>query len=131
MRILTVSLFAALLLSGCSAWHESQARAEGRREAAHDIAAGDLRLRTYGIFIPGATSTFEDLLAAKLGVKVDTVAGCLVTPELVARTAAYNEVVEAEIARRFGADAMDSLQKEANRIDADAVRAEARPNTEP
>ena len=116
MRILTVPLTVALLLTGCSAWHESQARRDGRAEAARDIAAGDLRLRTYGLPLP-SDSTYETLLEERIGVKVDVVAGCLLTPDLVAKTSAYNAVVEAEIARRFGADVLDSLEKEAARVD--------------
>jgi hypothetical protein len=119
MRTLTVSLCAALLLTSCSAWHESQARHAGRVEAARDIAAGDLRLRTYGLPIPGGVPTYETLLAERLGVKVVPVAGCLVTPELVAKTYAYNTAVEAEIARRFGDDILKSLEKEAARIDSE------------
>lgn len=119
MKTLPVSLLVALLLTGCSAWHESQARRAGRDEAARDIAAGDLRLRTYGLPIPGGVPTYETLLAERLGVKVDLVGGCLVTPELVAKTSAYNAAVEAEIARRFGGGMLESLEKEAARIDSE------------
>jgi hypothetical protein len=119
MKILPVSLCVALLLTSCSTWHESRARHAGRVEAARDIAAGDLRLRTYGLPIPGGVPTFETLLAEKLGVKVDLVGGCLVTPELVAKTAAYNAAVEAEIARRFGEGILKSLEKEAKRLDSE------------
>lgn len=116
MRILTVSLLAALLLTSCSAWHELRARHEGRMEAERDIAAGDLRLRTYGLPMSW-DETLAKLLAERIGVEIDLVAGCLVTPELLAETTAYNETVEAEIARRFGAGTLKSIEKEAIRID--------------
>ena len=119
MKTLTGSLLVALLLTGCSSWHELRARHDGRREAARDIAAGNLRMRTYGLPIPGGVPTYETLLAERLGVKVYLVAGCLVTPELVAKTEAYNAAVEAEIARRFGDGMLKSLEKEAARIDSE------------
>jgi hypothetical protein len=124
MRILTVSLLLALLLTGCSAshaWHESRAREAGRAQATRDIAAGNLELRTWGIPIPGDSFTFEKLLAERLGVRVGAVGGCLVTSEQAAHTEGYNAVVEAEIKRRFGSNIFDILKEEAARIDQEAA----------
>jgi hypothetical protein len=123
MRVLTVPLLLALLLTGCSthAWRMAQARETGRAQATLDVAAGNLELRTWGIPIPGDSFTFEKLLTERLGVRVGAVGGCLVTSEQAAHTEGYNAVVEAEIKRRFGSNIFDTLKEEAARIDKEAA----------
>ena len=86
----------------------------GRFDAEQDIKAGRLILRTYG-FAAGGKSTYALLLEKRLGVRMRAVAGCVVSQEILAETAAYNEVMTAEIKRRFGPRILEDLQKEASR----------------
>lgn len=82
---------------------------EGRREARSDIRDGKLILRTYG-YAAGARTKYAELLRERLGVETVAVAGCVVDASIVAETAAYNEVMKAEIAKRFGADALEKIR---------------------
>ena len=105
------TLAAAAVLLCCSlesAALPSAAAAEGRREAETDIRDGKLMLRTYG-YAAGAKTKYAELLRERLGVETVAVAGCVVDASIVAETAAYNEVMKAEIAKRFGPDALKSL----------------------
>ena len=76
---------------------------EGRREAEQDIRDGRLILRSYG-FASGAPLPQS---VHRLGIRRQSVAGCVINPAIIAETAAYNEVMKAEIRRRFGAVALD------------------------
>ena len=86
--------------------------ASGASEAQQDIKRGRLELRGYGLPVPWVP-TYAHLLKERLGVEYKSVAGCVVTERLVERTDAYNHVMEAEIERRFGADALAKLREEA------------------
>ena len=53
------------------------------------------------------------LLQDRVGVRLDRVAGCVVTSELVNEANGYNRVMQAEIERRYGAGILERLMKEA------------------
>lgn len=55
------------------------------------------------------------MLREKLGVEIVPVAGCLIESDVRAEAEAYNSVVEAEIARRFGEHAIRDVAREAER----------------
>lgn len=82
---------------------------KGRLEAARDIRDGRLILRTYG-FAGGASSPASQRLYERFGIRREVVAGCVVNPAIIAETAAYNEVMKAEIRKRFGAKVLDELE---------------------
>jgi hypothetical protein len=104
-------LFAmALLFLGAT----SPAAEEGRREAHADIRAGRLILRNYG-FAAGVVGPYAQLLKERFGVQQRAVAGCVIDAELAAETRAYNDVMKAEIEKRFGAGVLETLRKEAAR----------------
>lgn len=108
--VLTVAIaFALLALKPAE-----RAASKGRIAAREDIKAGLLVLRTYG-FAAGARTTYAELLERKLGVRMRAVAGCVVSEDLIAETAAYNAVMTAEIKRRFGPRALDDIHREASR----------------
>jgi hypothetical protein len=100
-----ISFFSVDLAAAPSA--EAAAR-EGRREAQSDIRDGRLILRTYG-FAPGGTTSSQKVFE-RYGVRRQPVAGCIVSPAILAETAAYNEVMKAEIRKRFGAAALDAIE---------------------
>jgi len=83
----------------------------GRAEARRDIANGKLRLRGYG-YPDSSTPEFFTQAKEKFGVEFHAVAGCVVRPGLVERVAGYNEVMQAEIDRRFGPMALEKLREE-------------------
>jgi hypothetical protein len=82
---------------------------EGRLEAERDIREGRLILRTYG-FAGGAPTPAAAQLYKRYGIRSEAVAGCVVNPAIIAETAAYNEVMKAEIRKRFGEKALDELE---------------------
>jgi hypothetical protein len=102
-------MFAAALLvvSGCSS-----PAAEGEAEAERDIAAGTLKLKTYGYPFRWI-DRYAQLHWERLGVKREVVAGCVVTKNLVENTRGYNQRVKREIASRFGPTALDDISKQA------------------
>jgi hypothetical protein len=98
----------AIMREGC----ESEEFARGRALAVADIAAGLLRYRRHGHPGPWGQD-FADLMATRLGVRVEETAGCLVNPALVSFDDGYNEAVLQEIARIYGPDAFPALVAEA------------------
>ena len=113
-------IVALLALLGCSD-QKAKWRSEGRSEAEKDLAAGQLRLKIYGLPFPWDRK-YREMAWERLGVELDFVAGCIVDDELVERVAGYNEPMQREIDRRHGPGAMDKL--------AEAARAEYQRNEE-
>jgi hypothetical protein len=86
-------------------------REEGRTEAEQDIAAGRLKLRSYGL--PGPWFFREiQLRKERLGVEPDGVGDCMVPDDVVERANGYNERMKEEMDRRFGAGALDRIHGE-------------------
>lgn len=115
--LLSLSAFMRGGPTGSSA-HEAAQR--GRETARADIKAGHLALRTYGFAYAGSPA-YARLLKERLGVEVKSAAGCVIDAAILAETNAYNEVMKSEIARRFGKNALETIEAEAQK----AVRAAA------
>lgn len=81
------------------------AHSSGRADAARDIEAGHLALEVLGKF-PNEESEFDSTLLAGHGITLRHVANGIdaVSDEVMRHAWGYNEVVEAEINRRFGAE---------------------------
>ena len=97
----------------------------GAEEAQQDIQRGHLELRGYGLpahWVP----QYGRLLNDRLGVKFNTVAGCMVTRRLKNHTDEYNKLMTQEIERRYGAGILEKLADEASKTDA-ATRPAALP----
>ncbi len=84
----------------------------GAAEAERDIAAGVLRLKTYGLPAHWYFK-YQELMKSRLGVEIKPVAGCVVDESLRGNVTGYNRRMNAEIARRFGAGAQDKIVAEA------------------
>ena len=114
------TLFAATIVFALCAFVRSDAISptaaakRGSAAARADIKAGRLILRTYGFAYAG-TPEYVRLLAERLAVEIRSSGGCVVDARIIAETNAYNEVMKAEIARRFGKDALEKIQAEAQR----------------
>jgi hypothetical protein len=87
----------------------------GAAEARRDIAAGKLRLKTYGLTAPWF-GNYTNLMKSRLGVETVSVAGCVVDDGLIRNVAGYNARMDEEIARRFGAGAHDEIVAQAQTI---------------
>ncbi len=85
---------------------------QGEAEAERDVAAGVLRLKTYGLPAPWFTE-YSTLMRDRLGVSLQGVAGCVVDERLRLHVEGYNRRMEKEIGQKFGADAHAAIVKEA------------------
>ena len=103
--VMAISIFSVELAADTSA---GAAAREGRREAQSNIREGRLILRTYGFASRGTASSQK--VFERYGVRREAVAGCMVSPAILAETAAYNDVMKAEIRKRFGAAALDEIE---------------------
>lgn len=103
--VVAISLFSIEAAAGPSA--EAAAR-EGRQEAESDIRDGQLILRTYGFASRGTAASQK--VFERYGVRRQAVAGCMVNAAILAETAAYNDVMKAEIRKRFGAGALAEIE---------------------
>lgn len=99
----------ALIALGCSSDDSA-----GFAEAERDIAAGTLRIKTYGLPGPSFVESIA-LMQSRLGVEVKPVAGCLVDDALRENVTGYNRRMMAEIARKFGPDAMAKIERDAQK----------------
>jgi len=110
--------------------------AEGEREAKADLAAGVLGWRIgggYGLRMPEAyeTSSMPDILSEDYGVIMkgeEGGGGCMLPRDLVyrgARLAAYNEVMQTALEKRYGKDVIERARKRAEDINAERRRKHA------
>lgn len=83
----------------------------GRRNAQRDIAAGDLRLKTYGLPDFKFSEEYERVIDQKYHIKTDWVAYCVVNERIAAYARAYNEVSVAAIEKRYGAGILEATEK--------------------
>jgi hypothetical protein len=87
---------------------------QGRSEAKQELTAGLLRYRTYGM--PTAWNG-PDLYAQHLrndyNVELVTVAGCVVTEDLINRTRGYNETALPIIEARYGKGILERVRAQA------------------
>jgi hypothetical protein len=94
---------------------EDRAREEayekGRQRAEKDIRKGVLAIRSYGLPV-GPGREYADLLASRYGIQSGT-RGCCVTSGEIEEAQGYNEIMRAEIATRFGKDALAKTQADA------------------
>jgi hypothetical protein len=130
MKKLTLGILVALLtfavgIAAGKAWFFSHRQVsihklvspyeKGEMEAARDIGAGKLIIRTYGEPIVGYYPD-KEILAKDYGVELKAVAGCVVSEELVENVRGYNEAQQAEIERRFGEGILGKVERQAQQV---------------
>jgi hypothetical protein len=113
----------AVALCGCHSLGKKGTTAylSGQSEARNTLAGGRLELETCGLpsdWTPG----YERLLLERYGIQTRTVAGCIVTDQILDHERGYNEVMRDEIQRRFGSriwkeTIRDAQKTHANKID--------------
>jgi hypothetical protein len=92
----------------------SSAYRKGRAEANNDLAAGRLRYRTYGMpEVWNGPNLYTEHLRNDYGIELVTVAGCVVTEDLVNRTRGYNETTLPAIEARYGKGVLERVHKQA------------------
>ena len=94
----------------------------GRSEARRDIRDGQLGLKAWGLPMP-AVRVYRDILAKRYAIDYHGVAGCVVDATEEAGWITYNEVMETEIARRFGPDLLERTWRESEQTYAAQRRA--------
>ena len=87
---------------------------QGRTEARTDLAAGRLRYRTHGMAtVWDGPDLYAQHLRNDYNIELVTVAGCVVTPELINRTRGYNEAALPVIEARYGKGILERVRGQA------------------
>ncbi len=94
---------------------EEAAYQQGKAAATRELAEGKLALETYGL-PPVSRRAYMDLLKQRHGIQLRAVAGCIVNSTITGHARGFNEVMMAEIEKRFGPDALTKLIEEAEKI---------------
>jgi len=121
-----IAVFGAACTSGCAVkdrttfpgspmTYSRKAYEGGRADAQRDIQRGVLATESAGLPTVWA-GEYDRLLKQRYGVEDRGVAGCMVDDRIVGHMAGYNEVSNAEIKRRFGADVFDRTAKDAQAL---------------
>jgi hypothetical protein len=88
---------------------------QGRSEAKIDLAIGHLRYRTYGMpRVWHGPDLYAQHLRNDYNIELVTVAGCVVTQDLVNRTRGYNDTALPVIEERYGKNILDRVRQQAN-----------------
>ncbi|OYW75039.1 MAG: hypothetical protein B7Z37_15345 [Verrucomicrobia bacterium 12-59-8] len=115
MSLLKMALGVGVLaLCACSPSHGSWlAEIQGRADARKDLKAGKLRVETMGGPPAPWEGTYERLMKERYGIEFQWVADCVVSDRVISHAKGYNGIMGAEIARRFGDDALKKTAEEA------------------
>jgi hypothetical protein len=96
----------------------SESRAKGAREASEAIRAGKLKLKEYPpLPSPANHVAYVRLLRERCGVQyeVPALVPGVSDADFTREVQGWNEVMQAEIKRKFGADIFERLQEEASK----------------
>jgi hypothetical protein len=111
----TISLLAVLATSLAVYFYLHSGKSAndvGATEAERDIKSGALKLKLSGYPVRWQ-SVWIGLMKERLGVEVEIAGDCVVTEELRSNIKCYNERMNREIERRFGAGVVEALFQEA------------------
>jgi|HubBroStandDraft_5_1064220.scaffolds.fasta_scaffold622957_1 hypothetical protein len=96
-------LSASLILAAGSIGWWAGGGIRGQLVAHFDVARGHYEILSLGLPVPWR-SEFARILRERYGIEQRVVAGCMVTPQLLAYTEGYNRVSMTAANRRFGRD---------------------------
>jgi len=91
------------------------AKIKGRADARKDLQAGKLAVEVMGPPPPMWMDAYQRLAKERYGIEHRWVAGCMVGSRVMGHADGYNEIMEAEIERRFGKDALKKTADEAQK----------------
>lgn len=84
----------------------------GKREAKAAIAENELGIETYG-YPAACRYKYAQILREQYKVTLREVAGCVIDDTIAEHARGYNEVMEAEIVRRYGPDVFEKVSRKA------------------
>ncbi len=87
----------------------------GKTAATRELAEGKLALETYGL-PPVSRRAYMDLLKQRHGIQLRAVAACIVNSSITGHARGFNEIMLAEIEKRFGPDALTKALADAEQI---------------
>lgn len=104
------------LLLGYGGWayHNDPYRV-GRRQALEDVANNRLRILTGG-YLDARFFDYADAFQEKYGIALVHEHGCIVTTDMIERQRAYNDIMHAEIEKRFGGGSYEKMSKGAHTL---------------
>jgi hypothetical protein len=111
-RMLTASIAAVGGLILGSMILSVTASARGELVARYDISRGHYEVQGYGLPMPWRPE-YARLLQERYGIKLRTVAPCIVSTALVAYVDSYNRVSAEAVNRKFGHDVFKECSEEA------------------
>jgi hypothetical protein len=91
--------------------NSAKALALGQLEARRDLSDGVMIVKTAGL-PPPSRDDYEHLLKERCNVKLEPVAGCVVSSGLLAYMQGYNEISGAAIKQKFGTNIFERLNVE-------------------
>lgn len=103
---------AVMMLCACSSIGGWVGKVGGRADARRDLRAGKLVLEVMGLPTPW-DNTYSRLLKERYGIMQRGVGGCMVGSRVASHAQYYNEIMEAEITRRFGKNVFERTLHEA------------------
>lgn len=117
MSLLKIALgVSVLVLCACASVHGSWlGELKGRADARKDLQSDKLRVETMGFPPAPWEKTYERTMKERYGIEFQRVAGCVVSDRLIGHAKGYNEIMGAEITRRFGADVLKKTADEARK----------------
>lgn len=112
-----------ILLIGCA----PLAHHSGRVDAKRDLAKGILANERFGLPVLGldehahivlSQEEYSKFLQERFGIELRSVAGCVVNGRIYAHADGYNEIMDAEIERRFGTNFWSRAWEDAYKLSA-------------
>lgn len=108
-------LFLAMAaLPGCSSdssrGYSKTAYKQGIADAKAEIAKGSLALETFGLQAGGG-SVYQQHLKDKYGIELRVVAGCVIDYEILGHARGFNEVMKAEIEKKWPQDVFKEAEE--------------------
>jgi hypothetical protein len=114
IRLVSTIALLLLLFAAVQAWSLS-ASIRGRFAARIDLRRGHYVFLTYGLE-PPERREIARLLRERYGIELRTVAGDIVSKDLISYVSSYNEVMDATITRNFGHDVYKECAEAAYKI---------------
>ena len=116
MSLLKMALGVGVLaLCSCTSIGGWVGKIEGRADARKDLQEGKLVREVMGPPPAPWVETYQQFLKERYGIENRWVAGCMVSDRVVGHATSYNEIMEAEIDRRFGKGVLDKTADEAKK----------------
>lgn len=98
-----------------SSTEEAESYQQGKADAQRELAQGVLACETFGL--PRVDfSEYRQVLLERYKIELRAIAGCLVDSKILGHSSGFNQIMEAEIERRYGKDVWDRAQAEAQKL---------------